>query len=298
MRATLRGMLAMADMDRLLLPLLAIGMTLSALVLLYAAVIAARQFAVRYRATVLDSTSAQLSEMFIFMDTAMLSRISVVATVFIPLLLLIISGNLLIAVLGAAVCLFGPNLVHQRLKERRRRQLIQQLPDTLDALVGALRSGMSLQQALGMMAEQLPKPSSQEFGLVVRKLRMGVVIDDVLEELEQRIASAEYTMFTTSMRIAREVGGNLTESLERLADTMRRKLAMEDKIKALTSQGKIQGIIVGLLPLFLMWALSIMEPEAMAPLFNSWLGYGVLAVIFMLEFVGFILIRKIVRIDV
>ena len=105
-------------------------------------------------------------------------------------------------------------------------------------------------------------------------------------------------MFTTSMRIAREVGGNLTESLERLADTMRKKLAMEDKIDALTSQGKMQGMIVGCLPLFLMWVLSAMEPEAMAPLFNTMLGYAVLFVIFLLEFVGFILIRKIVRIDV
>ena len=79
---------------------------------------------------------------------------------------------------------------------------------------------------------------------------------------------------------------------------MRRKLNMEDKISALTSQGKIQGIIVGLLPLFLMWVLNMMEPEAMAPLFNTWLGYGVLLLIFMLEFIGFVFIRKIVNIDV
>lgn len=285
--------------DPSLLPdLVAVGIALSAVFLVYATWMAARQFANRYRDTVLDSTSVKLSEMFIFMDTAMLSRISVVATVFVPLLLMLVTGNLLLAVGGATVCLFGPGLVHKRLKAKRRTRLIRQLPDTLDALVGALRSGMSLPQALALLAEQLPTPSSQEFGLVVRKLRMGVALDDVLEELEQRIESQEYTMFTTSMRIAREVGGNLTESLERLADTMRRKLTMEDKIIALTSQGKIQGIIVGLLPLFLMWVLSIMEPDAMAPLFNSWLGYGVLAVIFMLEFVGFIFIRKIVRIDV
>jgi tight adherence protein B len=284
--------------ESLMPTLIAAGIALSAVFLLYAAWTAGRQFANRYRDTVLDSTSVQLSEMFIFMDTAMLSRISVVATVFIPLLIMLLTGNLLLAVGGAAVCLFGPGLVHKRLKAKRRMQLIRQLPDTLDSLVGALRSGMSLQQSLGLMAEQLPKPSNQEFGLVVRKLRMGVAVDDVLEELEQRIESQEYTMFTTSMRIAREVGGNLTESLERLADTMRRKLTMEDKIVSLTSQGKIQGIIVGLLPLFLMWVLNIMEPEAMAPLFNTWLGYGVLLVIFMLEFVGFILIRKIVRIDV
>jgi tight adherence protein B len=285
--------------DASLLPdLIAVGIAVSMVFLAYTTWMAARQYATRYRETVLDSTSVKLSEMFIFMDTAMLSRISVVATVFIPLLLMLVTGNLLLAVGGAAVCLFGPNVVHKRLREKRRTRLIRQLPDTLDALVGALRSGMSLQQSLGLLAEQLPTPSNQEFGLVVRKVRMGMALDDVLEELEKRIESQEYTMFTTSMRIAREVGGNLTESLERLSDTMRRKLNMEDKISALTSQGKIQGIIVGLLPLFLMWVLNMMEPEAMAPLFNTWLGYGVLLLIFMLEFIGFVFIRKIVNIDV
>jgi tight adherence protein B len=100
------------------------------------------------------------------------------------------------------------------------------------------------------------------------------------------------------MRISREIGGNLTEALERLADTIRKKIAMEGKIKALTSQGKLQGIVVACLPLFVMWALSTIEPEAMAPLFHSWLGYGVLTVIGALELLGYVLIRKIVRIDV
>ncbi|MBC3878404.1 type II secretion system F family protein [Undibacterium sp. FT79W] len=276
----------------------ALGFALSAILFAYVVWKLGHHLIQRYRDNVLSSTSLKLSDMFIFLDTAILIKISATATFIVPLLLLIITGNLLLAIGGAAFCLFGPSFFHKRLKEKRRKTLIRQLPDTLDSLVGALRSGMSLQQALGLLAEQLPKPSNQEFGLVVRKLRMGVSLDDVLEELEKRIESQEYTMFTTSMRIAREVGGNLTEALERLADTMRKKLAMEDKIDALTSQGKMQGIIVGCLPLFLMWALTAMEPEAMAPLFNTLLGYGVLSVIFMLEFVGFILIRKIVRIDV
>lgn len=257
-----------------------------------------RQFATSYQQNVLETTNLKLSEMFIFMDGRLLTQISITATLLVPLLLLRLSGNPLIALCGAVACLVGPGLVHKRLKAKRRALLIRQLPDTLDSLVGGLRSGLSLPQALGLLAEQLPKPSNQEFSLVVRKLRMGVNMDIVLDELEQRIHSNEYTMFTTSMRIAREVGGNLTESLERLADTMRKKLAMEDKIGALTSQGKMQGLIVGCLPLFLMWVLTMMESEAMAPLYSTWLGYGVLGVIFALELVGFILIRKIVSIDV
>jgi tight adherence protein B len=284
--------------EQLLPTALALGIAVSAVLILISSWTVGRRFAGKYREKVLDSTSLKLSEMFIFLDTKFLMKVSAAATFIVPVLLILLTGNPLVAIIGAAACLFGPSIVHKRLRARRRKTLIRQLPDTLDSLVGALRSGMSLQQALGLLSEQLPKPSSQEFGLVVRKLRMGVLLDDVLEELEQRIESQEYTMFTTSMRIAREVGGNLTESLERLADTMRKKLAMEDKIDALTSQGKLQGIIVGCLPLFLMWVLSAMEPEAMAPLFNTLLGYAVLFVVFLLEFIGFILIRKIVRIDV
>jgi tight adherence protein B len=284
--------------DRLLPMLIAAGVATSVALAVLALAALAQRMAGTYRDTVLDSTSVKLSDMFIFMDTRDLMKIGITATLLIPLALLLITGNLVAPVVAAVACLFGPRSVHAKLRERRRMTLIRQLPDTLDSLVGALRSGMSLQQALGLLAEQLPKPSNQEFALVVRKLRMGVSMDDVLTELETRIASQEYVMFTTSMRISREVGGNLTEALERLADTMRKKLAMEGKIDALTSQGRMQGIIVGCLPLFLMWVLTEMEPEGMAPLYNTMMGYGTLVVIFLLELIGFVLIRKIVRIDV
>jgi tight adherence protein B len=278
--------------------LIALGFAVTVVLAAMALWAAGRRFAAYYQSNVLETTNVNLSEMFIFMDGRQLTNISIIATVLVPILLLRLSGNPLAAIAGAVACLLGPKLVHKRLRAKRRAKLIRQLPDTLDALVGGLRAGLSLPQALGLLAEQLPKPSNQEFSLVVRKMRMGVGMDIVLDELDARVNSTEYTMLTTSMMIAREVGGNLTESLERLADTMRKKLAMEDKIVALTSQGKLQGIIVGLLPLFLMWVLTEMEPDAMAPLYSTWLGYGVLAVIFVLELVGYVLIRKIVRIDV
>lgn len=286
-------------MGELMLPkLIAAGVAVAVVLAVMAMAALTRRFAGTYRDTVLDTTSLKLSDMFIFMDTRDLMKIGLTATLLIPFALLLITGSVFITALAVVACLFGPRMIHARLREKRRKTLIRQLPDTLDSLVGALRSGMSLQQALGLLSEQLPKPSNQEFALVVRKLRMGVAMDDVLTELETRIASQEYIMFTTSMRISREVGGNLTEALERLADTMRKKLQMEGKIEALTSQGKMQGIIVGCLPLFLMWVLSEMEPEAMAPMFNTMIGYGTLGVIFLLELIGYVVIKKIVTIDV
>lgn len=277
---------------------LAGGLAISAVLFVVALSTVVRRFVSSYKEKVLESTSIKLSDMFIFVDARTLTKVSLVATVVGALLLLALTLNPLVAATGAILCLFGPRLAHARLNAQRRNRLIRQLPDTLDALVGALRSGMSLQQGLGLLAEQLPAPSNQEFSFLVRKLRIGVGVDEALEELERRIESLEYTLFTTSIRIAREVGGNLTEALERLAETMRKKIAMEDKIVAMTAQGKLQGLIVGCLPLFLMLVLNEMEPEAMAPLFNTMLGYGVMLVIVVLELVGFILIRKIVRIDV
>jgi tight adherence protein B len=105
-------------------------------------------------------------------------------------------------------------------------------------------------------------------------------------------------MMTAAVTIAREVGGNLAEALESVARTLREKLTMEGKIKALTSQGRMQGIVMTCLPLFLMLVLRFMEPKAMAPLFTEPVGWATLAVIGVMELLGYFSISKITNIDV
>jgi tight adherence protein B len=105
-------------------------------------------------------------------------------------------------------------------------------------------------------------------------------------------------MVVAGMRISREVGGNLADILETLADTLRRKHTMEGKIKALTAQGKMQGIIMTALPLFLMLILTYMEPEAMQPLYHTMMGWAVLAIVAVMEVIGYVAINKITTIDV
>ena len=105
-------------------------------------------------------------------------------------------------------------------------------------------------------------------------------------------------LFGSAMRVSRETGGNLAETLERLADTLRQKLAIEGKIRALTAQGKLQGFIVGLLPFALMFVLFKMEPEAMSRMFTTWYGLAVIGFIVLMEFIGGLIIKKIVTIDV
>ncbi|WP_341647514.1 type II secretion system F family protein [Thauera humireducens] len=134
--------------------------------------------------------------------------------------------------------------------------------------------------------------------LLQHEQRLGVSLDDALESLALRIPAQPVKLMVSAMRIAHETGGGLAETLERTANTLRSQHAMELKIRALTAQGKLQAWVVGLLPLFLLWVLSRMEPDAMALLWTTRLGWGVLAAVLVMEFIGVLLIRRIVAIDV
>jgi len=175
---------------------------------------------------------------------------------------------------------------------------VLQLPDVLLMLGSSLRAGTSLQIALDIAIRETPAPLAQELGVVVREQRLGVALEDALETMATRLKLAEVELVVAAMNIARDAGGNLAETLDRLSATLRAKATMEGKIRALTSQGKLQGLIVGLLPVFLMLVLTKMQHAAMMPLYHTIVGWAVLGVVGILEFIGFMMIRKIVAIDV
>lgn len=258
---------------------------------------------VRVAARTLDQMQEQtsrreLADLFIFIDPRSLRLLTAAAVLVCATLALFLTGSLLIAAALGAIALTAPALTWRWLRRRRHRLLTRQLPDALSLLAASLRAGQGLPQSLTQLGQRQPEPLSQELRLLTRKQRLGVPLDRAFAELRARVPGTDYALFATSVRVARELGGNLAETLERLAGSLRRKLAMEDKISALTAQGRIQGLIVGLLPLLLMCVLLLMEPQTMRPLFHSPLGWAVLAVIATLEIAGFLLIRRIVRIEV
>lgn len=252
----------------------------------------------RYHAALAETVHGNLADLFVFLEPQRIVQASVIALVTVPGTLWLATGHWLPAALAVGPVLLGPGLAHRWLRRRRLRALAHQLPDGLEALAGALKAGASLPQAIAGLADQQPRPLGQEFALLVRKQRLGMSLDQALAELEARVPGHEYALFVTAVRVARELGGNLAESLERLADRTRRKLAMEDRIEALTAQGRLQGWIVGALPLLLMAVLSWLEPAAMALLYSTAAGWAVLAVLATLLVAGAVLIRRIVTIDV
>ena len=241
---------------------------------------------------------SRLEEAFVFIDPNKVFLLTIMGTVVVPPLLWFLAGARVLPVLVAVLSIVGPRISFRVINRRRRAKIVKQLPDVLLMLGSSLRAGTSLQIALDLAIRETPAPLSQELGIVVQEQRLGVALEDALETMATRLQLAEIELVVTAMTIAREVGGNLAETLDRLAHTLRAKATMEGKIRSLTSQGKLQGLIVGSLPLFLMLVLSHMQHDAMAPLFNTWIGWGVLGVIGILEAIGFAMIRKIVTIDV
>lgn len=133
---------------------------------------------------------------------------------------------------------------------------------------------------------------------MLREVRMGAGLEDALDNLAERVKSEDMDIVVSAATIARDVGGNLAETLSRLAESLRKKNEMEKKIKALTAQGILQGWVVSLLPFAILGALTFIEPEAVDSMFSSILGWLFLFVIIVLELMGGLFIRKIVRIDV
>lgn len=201
-------------------------------------------------------------------------------------------------VIATSLSLASPWLFAKHITSRRRQRFVYQLPDALLALASALRAGCTLSRGLELMAERQPAPLNQEFTIVLAEYRVGRPLPESLEDMQRRIGAAELQLMNTAINVSRRVGGNLADTLESLARTLQEKAHMEAKIDALTSMGRAQGWVVGLLPIFIGLVLYQQQPERMSLLFTQWYGWIVLGVVAAMMTVAAWMIRKIVTIDV
>jgi len=239
-----------------------------------------------------------LQQSFLYLDTVRLFRLNLALLAAVAAAAAWLTGQPLAVLLALALVGSAPSLAIAWLRHRRLTRLVGQLPDAAMLIAGALRSGGSLSQAIAQAARELPSPAGRELDLVMREQRLGVSLDEAVSHLERRAPIEEVTLLAAAVRISQESGGNLAETLERLAESLRRKAAIEGKIDALTAQGRLQGWVMALLPLVVAMALFVIEPDAMRPLFATWQGWVVCAVVLVMEGLGLYFIRRIVAIDV
>ena len=252
----------------------------------------------RYREDFTSQASTNMADMFMFVDPQRLFRINMIALVVAPTLTWLLLRDPVTSIGMFVLVLVLPAYFYRAMKARRLARIEAQLPDALTMVSGALRAGASLAIALDNLVNEQPAPISQEFEILTREQRVGVEFDVSLGNMERRIPMQDFRMLTTALRINREVGGNLAETIESLAETLRRKSTMEGKIRSLTAQGKLQGIVMTGLPVLLGVLLNFLEPAAMSKLWTTGVGWMVLTVVIVMELMGYVMIKKITSIDV
>jgi len=280
-------------MDGALVFLLAAG---SAFFLSLLALEAVRRAFEQYKRRYLARSVNDLSGMFLFLDPKQILRLNLCA-----LLLLAAAGywagGVLLAALAAVAGFFSPSLLVRFYRRRRLLRFNAQLADGLQQMANALRAGFTLQQAIDQVGREGNAPLRQELGLLIKEVKLGLPLDDALAAMAKRVGSEELDLIATSTAIARQLGGNLAELFESIAATIRERFRLEGRIAALTSQGKLQGLIVAALPLCVGLFLDAYRPDLIAPMFETAYGYVLVGAVVLLQATGFVLIRRIVAID-
>jgi tight adherence protein B len=204
-------------------------------------------------------------------------------------------------VLGIPGLLLGfllPFAVLKHYRGRRLQKFNSQLVDALQAMASAFRAGFSFSQAVDHVAKEGAPPLSQEFGLFVKEVKLGMPMDQALIGMAQRVGSDDLELVAVSTNISRSLGGNMAEMFDTISATIRERFRLEGKIDAITAQGKLQGWLVAAMPLVLGVVLNYMRPDLMGPMLNHVFGHLLILMIFILETLGVLWIRRIVRIDV
>lgn len=211
-------------------------------------------------------------------------------------------GNITLAiVLGAASLILGwkiPKPLVDFFENKRKKKYQVQMVDALNLMANGIRAGLTVPQSIGMVVDELPAPISQEFNLVLQQAKIGVPLDEALENLKQRLYTEDNEMFVTSVTILRETGGNLAETFDTIVSVIRERVRLQLKIETYIASGKIQAYIIGAMPFAMIVMFGSGDPEYFPLLFGTFLGVVALAVICAMVAFGMWVIMKIIDIKV
>ena len=215
--------------------------------------------------------------------------------------LAIIGKTALGVVAGIAATIAGwkiPRPAVDFFEEKRKKKYALQMVDALNLLGNGIRAGLTMPQAIGMVVDELPPPVSQEFNLVLQQAKIGVPLDEALENLKNRVYTEDNEMFVTSVSILRETGGNLAEVFDTITLVIRERLRLQLKIDTYIASGKIQAYIIGCMPFMMILMFGSGDPDYFPLLFGTVLGIVALLVICGMVALGMFIILKIIDIKV
>ena len=262
----------------------------------------------KYKEKFLEETAAEMEDVLLTLPPGKIFDLSLALSAIAAFLATAAVGfyadelsipRLVIVALIAAVAAFPvPRVILKHIRRERMNKFNLQLEDALLSISGSLKAGFSINQALDGIASQNRSPISFEFRLLMHELRLGVPLDTALEKMNKRLDSPDFELVAIAIITARQTGGELTSILERLAGVIRERVRITGRIKALTAQGRMQAVIIGLMPFALFAAMLYVAPDMMNSFFSSVIGILFLIGVIILDVTGFIIIRKITTIDI
>ncbi|MGZ4707217.1 MAG: type II secretion system F family protein [Acidimicrobiales bacterium] len=220
------------------------------------------------------------------------------AVVLIATILGLALGGLFTALLLGGFAALVPPAAVSFLANKRRKKFLAQLPDTLQLLSGTLRAGYSLMQGVEAVSQEVENPMGQELRRVVTESRLGRPLEESLDGVAERMASPDFAWAVMAIRIQREVGGNLSELLLTVADTMTQRERLRRDVAALTAEGRMSAIVLGLLPIGLGLAMFTINREYTSKLFTDTLGNILLGGAVVMMIIGFVWMKKIIDIEI
>lgn len=213
-------------------------------------------------------------------------------------LFFLLSGNIVFMIVGGVIGFFLPKWFVLKKQKDRLVAFNESLPDMITTIVGSLRAGFSFPQSLKTVVEEANSPIKEEMEIVLREMQYGNSIEDSLYALKERMPSEDLDLMIQAILIQRQVGGNLATVLDKIVETIRDRTKIQRQIVTLTAQGRLSGIVIGLLPVILGFVLYLIEPQYIGTLFTNPIGLLMLGAGTFSSIIGFIFIRKLTSIEV
>ncbi len=208
------------------------------------------------------------------------------------------SGRMSVGVLGLGIGAAVPWMMLKVRQYARARALNSQIPEAMDMLASALRSGFSFLRGLQLIASQMHPPVSQEFGRVVEEVQFGVSVVEALDSLIRRTKDYDLELVVAAVQTQLEIGGNLAEILDNIGDMIRERVKLAGEITAATVEGRMSAAILLALPFGVAFMMGIINPGYMDPMFTTHLGTILLSIAIGLMGLGALVIKKLITIDI
>jgi tight adherence protein B len=277
-----------------------VGMYLLLLVGIYFAarlgVTVCRIVGYEYRQSYLRQQKRQLADLFVAITPERILIITLAVALVLGGLVYWLLQNLILVALILAVALFVPGWVKNYLRNKRFTQFEEQFPEALGLLSNSMRAGLALPHAISKVSEEMEPPVSQEFGLLTRELQMGKA-ERAYYGMAERVPLESVRLFVTSVVTCQKMGGNLAEMSDRISATIRSNIELRRELRVMTAEGRFQGMMMCAMPFFVAGVLFYVNPEIVMPLIETTLGHMLIVAVVMLEVIGWLVIREILKIE-